>query len=110
MGSRDLSDQEEESDMHEVEKVIGKRFRRGKLEYLIKWAGYDNPDDNTWEPVENVIGCLDLVREYEREQEAATGGGGAEIRMDIFLMARRDSSDRRERRMSRGYSPDGSEE
>ena len=24
------------------------------VEYLVKWRGYDDPDDNTWEPKENL--------------------------------------------------------
>jgi len=38
---------------YEVEKILGKRKRQGGVEYLIKWAGYDN-SQNTWEPEENL--------------------------------------------------------
>ena len=41
-----MSDEE-----YEVETIINKRVRKGKIEYLVKWKGWDNPDDNTWEPV-----------------------------------------------------------
>ena len=41
-----MSDEE-----YEVETIINKRVRKGKIEYLVKWKGLDNPDDNTWEPV-----------------------------------------------------------
>jgi hypothetical protein len=25
-----------------------------QVEYLVKWKGWENPDDNTWEPVEHL--------------------------------------------------------
>jgi len=37
-----------------VEKLLEKRTRRGKEEFLIKWKGYDKADDNTWEPKNNI--------------------------------------------------------
>ncbi len=51
----------------------------------MKWKGWDNPDDNTWEPVEhleckwwtNFIGCFlgpDLIQAYED-----THGGSTEV-------------------------------
>lgn len=40
-----------------VDEVLDVRFNsRGKLEYFIKWKGYQD-DENTWEPEENVQGC-----------------------------------------------------
>ena len=24
-----------------------------KYDFLVKWYGYDNPEDNTWEPISN---------------------------------------------------------
>ncbi|EGD81417.1 hypothetical protein PTSG_11841 [Salpingoeca rosetta] len=36
-----------ESDEYEVERILDERVRRGKRQYLIKWAGYDI-NDSTW--------------------------------------------------------------
>ena len=51
---------------YEVETILGKRRRGGEersLEYLIKWKGLDDENDNTWERKEN-LDCK-LVREFE---------------------------------------------
>ena len=41
-------------DIYQVEKIVRHRFRNGKPQFLIKWAGY--PDSfNTWEPLENIL-------------------------------------------------------
>jgi chromobox protein 1 len=37
-----------------VEKILGHRFNKGKLEFDVKWQGYENPKDRTWEPEENM--------------------------------------------------------
>ena len=55
-----MSDEEE----YEVETIVSKRIRKGKVEYLVKWKGWDNPDDNTWEPIANLE-CKELIEEYE---------------------------------------------
>lgn len=38
-----------------VENILDKRCKYGRVEYLIKWQGYDNPEDNTWEPKDNCV-------------------------------------------------------
>jgi len=59
----DESDEEGE-EVYVVESILDKRVRRGEIEYLIKWKGYDNPEDNTWEPKGNCH-CPDLIEEFE---------------------------------------------
>uniref|UniRef100_A0A1A9VGB9 Chromo domain-containing protein n=1 Tax=Glossina austeni TaxID=7395 RepID=A0A1A9VGB9_GLOAU len=54
---------DENSQEYSVERVEGKRIVSGRLQYLLKWAGYDS-SENTWEPVEN-LNCPDLVANFE---------------------------------------------
>ena len=57
-----------------VEAILDERRWRGKLQYLVKWLGYDNPDDNTWEYAENVTwGAQDAIKAYEQAKKKYTG-------------------------------------
>jgi hypothetical protein len=60
-------------DHYLVDRVTGRRTRRGKKEYRIKWQGYD---DETWEP-ESFIG-KSFIDEYQGTlptQRPKRGGG-----------------------------------
>lgn len=53
-------------DEYVVEKILDKRYnsKTKKTEYLIKWKGYNNPSDNTWEPEENCVCQFCLFHVY----------------------------------------------
>lgn len=36
------------------ENILDLKIERGQRFYLIKWKGYDDPEDNTWEPISNL--------------------------------------------------------
>jgi len=81
---RGRGESEGEEEEFTVEKILDKRVRNSKVEYLIKWEGY--PDtENTWEPQEN-LDCPDIISNYEdkaekkkeekkRKKEAESSGG-----------------------------------
>ena len=48
---------------YEVERILRKRIRRGKTEYLVEWRGY-RPEDSTWEPLSNLDNASDLIKEF----------------------------------------------
>jgi hypothetical protein len=52
----------------EVEAILGDSVRGATHFYLVKWKGYDNPPDNTWEPVTALRGCRELLRAYQRRR------------------------------------------
>eukprot|EP00088_Acartia_fossae_P003204 TRINITY_DN11327_c0_g1_i2.p1 TRINITY_DN11327_c0_g1~~TRINITY_DN11327_c0_g1_i2.p1 ORF type:complete len:172 (+),score=63.86 TRINITY_DN11327_c0_g1_i2:83-598(+) len=61
-----MSDEE-----YEVEKVLDKRVKKGnQVEYLVKWRNYDDPDDNTWEPADNLKEAKDAIDRYEKDLES----------------------------------------
>lgn len=47
-----------------VEAVINKRVEEDKVEYRVKWLGYDNKH-NTWELESSLQNCRKLIAQYE---------------------------------------------
>ena len=58
-----MSESEEE---YEVETILDKRMRKGKVEYLVKWKGWDLPEHNTWQTVAD-LNCDEIMEDYERK-------------------------------------------
>ena len=47
-----------------VEKILGHKFERGTLKLEVKWQGYDDPSDRTWETESNLQTAPEAVAEY----------------------------------------------
>ena len=58
-----------------VDAIIKSRKRAGKIQYLVKWEGYDE-SDNTWEPAENL--SEKAVAKYEVADKAAKAAKAVE--------------------------------
>jgi len=51
-----------------MEKILSKRKRCDKVEYLVQWKGYTTEED-TWERKENLGNAQEALEDYERGYE-----------------------------------------
>jgi len=50
---------------YEVEEILDRQERRGKMKYLVKWKRY-TAEENTWEGLENLKNVMKKVEEFEK--------------------------------------------
>ena len=62
----ELSQEIREEREWEVERFMKERTNNGKIEYLVKWVGYEEP---SWEPEENCEHAVELMDEYRQSIE-----------------------------------------
>jgi chromobox protein 1 len=47
-----------------VESINGHKFVKGSIQFHVKWQGYDDDADMTWEPEENLETAPEVLKEY----------------------------------------------
>ena len=50
---------------YEVEEILDRQERRGKIRYLVKWKEY-TAEENTWEGLENLKNAREKIEEFEK--------------------------------------------
>jgi transposase InsO family protein len=55
-------------DIYQIDYIVDDRIKKGKKEFLIKWAGYPH-SDNTWESI-TTITDKKIIQRYERRKQA----------------------------------------
>ncbi|XP_035222659.1 uncharacterized protein LOC118195446, partial [Stegodyphus dumicola] len=100
---------EADEEIFKVEKILAKRFRHGRFEYLIKWKGYPS-SENTWEPKENILSPA-LLAEFEKRHNQLVSKRPQQIvptvrkRKKFYYTESSDDSSQDESRASRMFSP-----
>merc|ERR1712106_653936 len=61
--------EEEEEAEYEVEKILDHKYDDGVVQYLVKWKNWNNDEDNTWEPSDNLVGSEKIIEKYEKKQK-----------------------------------------
>lgn len=63
--------------MFNPQQLLGHRLDKGKSEYLVRWAGY-TPDDDTWEPVDNLANSGVAIDAYWRKATSSKSNNKSE--------------------------------
>lgn len=56
---------------YEVDSIINRKNSKNGLMYLVKWKGYEK-GEATWEPITNLLHCIDSVKLYEKKLKERT--------------------------------------
>lgn len=66
--SKKRKKQKQEPEEFIIEKILDFTFETGKVKFYIKWKGW-NDSENTWEPIENLDNCPEILREFLIDKE-----------------------------------------
>ncbi|XP_061427815.1 M-phase phosphoprotein 8 isoform X1 [Lethenteron reissneri] len=62
-------EEEEEKGEYEVESIVDTRTFEGEQQFRVRWRGY-SPEEDTWEPKENLGGCEELLQQFYHNRKA----------------------------------------
>ncbi|KAJ8302548.1 hypothetical protein KUTeg_018944 [Tegillarca granosa] len=63
-----MASSDESGSEFEVSKILKQRKRKGLIEYLVQWKGFDQ--DDSWEPSKNLKYCQKAIDDFNNETSA----------------------------------------
>ncbi|XP_028249103.1 M-phase phosphoprotein 8 isoform X3 [Parambassis ranga] len=76
------SEQDEEEDVYEVERIIDMRVEEGEVLYRVRWKNYCS-DDDTWEPEAHLEDCREVLLAFKKSQADAKAKKEAEVKKSV---------------------------
>ncbi|XP_053295357.1 M-phase phosphoprotein 8 isoform X2 [Pleuronectes platessa] len=86
------SEQDEEEDVYEVERIIDMRLEEGEVLYRVRWKNYCS-DDDTWEPEAHLEDCREVLLAYKKAMGEAKAKKEAEAKKSLKLPSKSDVFD-----------------
>uniref|UniRef100_A0A3Q4H170 M-phase phosphoprotein 8 n=1 Tax=Neolamprologus brichardi TaxID=32507 RepID=A0A3Q4H170_NEOBR len=87
------SEQDEEEDVYEVEKIIDMRVEEGEVLYRVRWKNYCS-DDDTWEPEAHLEDCREVLLAFKKSQAEAKAKKEAETKKCVVSLIFQAMSDK----------------
>ncbi|ELR12069.1 Chromatin Organization Modifier domain containing protein [Acanthamoeba castellanii str. Neff] len=69
VSQRDSRHGDDDEQLYEVERIVSRRKRKGRVEYLLKWKGWDD-SHNSWIAAKECA-CDELVEEFEENERTS---------------------------------------
>lgn len=79
------SEQDEEEDVYEVERIIDMRVEEGEVLYRVRWKNYCS-DDDTWEPEAHLEDCREVLLAFKKSMADAKAKKEAEAKKSVKLL------------------------
>ncbi|XP_070831609.1 M-phase phosphoprotein 8 isoform X2 [Chaetodon trifascialis] len=79
------SEQDEEEDVYEVERIIDMRVEEGEVLYRVRWKNYCS-DDDTWEPEAHLEDCREVLLAFKKSMADAKAKKDAEAKKSVKLL------------------------
>ncbi|XP_071394678.1 M-phase phosphoprotein 8 isoform X3 [Centroberyx affinis] len=79
------SEQDEEEDVYEVERIIDMRVEEGEVLYRVRWKNYCS-DDDTWEPEAHLEDCREVLLAFKKTMAEVKAKKEAEAKKSVKLL------------------------
>lgn len=66
-----------------VEKILDSKLVGRKVLYLVKWEGFDDEEENTWEPEKNLDDCMEKLEDYWKSNPSSAGAKRHEEEVEL---------------------------